>query len=91
LSDIVSSVRIRATEASRNFSTLLSRVAHGETIEVDRHGEVVAVVSPPRRSLIPGFELLELVDRLPIPDSDFAGDVATLPKSLIPPADHWQS
>ena len=84
-------MRIRATEASRNFSTLLSRVAHGETIEVDRHGEVVAVVSPPRRSLIRGSELLELVNRLPAPDSDFAGDVEAMRKSLIPSADPWRS
>ena len=84
-------MRIRATEASRNFSNLLSRVAHGETIEVDRHGEVVAVVSPPRRSLIPGSALLDLVKALPAPDSEFAGDVVALRKTLMPTADPWRS
>jgi prevent-host-death family protein len=84
-------MRMRATEASRKFSELLSRVARGETIEVDRHGEIVAVVSPARRNLIPGRDLLELIRRLPTRDRDFARDVTHLRDSLQAPKDPWLS
>ena len=84
-------MRIRATEASRNFSELLTRVAHGESIEVDRHGQVVAIVSPPRRTVISGRELIEVVKRLPVPDADFAADVASLDAVLTSSStDPWQ-
>lgn len=82
---------MRATDASRRFSDLLTRVSRGETVEVDRHGEIVAVVSPARRMLVPGSELLELVRRLPRPDGAFAEDVAHLPRSLRVPKSPWPS
>ncbi|MHB8507338.1 MAG: type II toxin-antitoxin system Phd/YefM family antitoxin [Candidatus Dormibacteria bacterium] len=84
-------MRISATEASREFSRLLSRVAAGETVEVHRHGEIVAIVAPPRRSLVPGVALLDLLNRLPRPDADFEADVAQLKDHLTRPREPWQS
>ena len=40
-------IRITATEAAREFSTLLDRVAAGTEAVVERHNEAVAVISPP--------------------------------------------
>src|SRR5919197_752529 len=65
-------MRMSATEASRGFSRLLNRVAAGESIEVDRHGEVVGGVVPPARRMVSGAALLDLIDRLPRPDEAFA-------------------
>ncbi len=84
-------MRIKATEASRGFSSLLSRVAAGETIEVDRHGEVVAVVTPPGRRMISGAALRELVERLPRPDAGFRKDVRGLREVTARPSEPWRS
>lgn len=80
-----------ATEASRSFSAILSRVAAGETVEIDRHGEVIARLVPARRTLLPGDALLELLGRLPAPDPGFARDVASLGAALAPATDPWRS
>jgi prevent-host-death family protein len=37
-----------ATEASRSFSDLLTRVAGGDEVEITRAGETVAVIGPPK-------------------------------------------
>ncbi|MBV9099879.1 MAG: type II toxin-antitoxin system prevent-host-death family antitoxin [Candidatus Dormibacteraeota bacterium] len=71
-------MRIKATDAGRGLSNLLSRAAAGETIEIHRHGEVVAVVSPPRRSLVPGDVLLQTLKRIPRPDGGFGADMRGL-------------
>lgn len=84
-------VRITATEASRGFSGLLSRVSAGETVEIDRHGEVVAVVVPPRRSTRLGQELLDLLKALPRPDRGFGDDVMRLSEVTLVPTDPWPS
>lgn len=84
-------MRVKATEASREFSALLTRVSSGETVEVDRHGEVVAVVIPPPRRTMSGSALLELARRLPLPDERFADDVRGLSKTLAHPGDPWAS
>lgn len=84
-------MRVSATEASRGFSGLLSRVCAGETVEIDRHGEVVAVFSPPRRSTLPGPEFLSLLHGLPRADDQFQNDVAELGKVILHPKDPWQS
>jgi prevent-host-death family protein len=84
-------MRISATEASREFSKLLSRVAAGETIEVDRHGEVVAMVVPPRSALVSGATIRALLERLPRPDDRFAADVKELSAVVTPPGDPWRT
>jgi antitoxin (DNA-binding transcriptional repressor) of toxin-antitoxin stability system len=83
-------MRIKATEASRGFSALLTRVAAGETVEVDRHGEVVALLVPPRRSMVSGDALIELLARLPRPDPGFADDVASVKEVVAQPVDPWR-
>lgn len=88
---MLTSMRVTATEASRGFSALLNRVAAGETIEVDRHGEIIAVITPRRRSSISGAELMELFERLPHVDADFADDVRGLALVTCPPVDPWAS
>lgn len=40
-------MRIGVAEARRRFSELLDRAIRGETVEVARRGEVVAVIAPP--------------------------------------------
>lgn len=84
-------MRISATEASRDFSRILSRAAAGESIEVNRHGQVVAVVVPPRPATVSGEALLALLERLPSPDDRFADDVKGLAKVTVTSADPWQS
>ncbi len=39
--------RLTATEAARDFSALLDRVAAGEEAVIERHSEPVAVIAPP--------------------------------------------
>ncbi len=84
-------MRLSATAASKGFSDLLSRVATGESVEIERHGHTVAVVVPPQRGYLSGRSLLELLDRLPAPGPDFGSDVAGLGRLLNEPADPWQS
>ncbi|MHB1527024.1 MAG: type II toxin-antitoxin system Phd/YefM family antitoxin [Candidatus Dormibacteria bacterium] len=84
-------MRISATEASRKFSELLTRVASGETVEVARHGQIVAVVVPPGRALLPGVALLELLGSLPRLDEGFATDVARLSEVATRPGEPWPS
>jgi prevent-host-death family protein len=90
-SDSLGRMRVSATEASRGFSALLNRVAAGETVEVDRHGEVVAVVAPRRGGSISGAALRELLGRLPHADADFADDVRSLSLVTRPSVDPWES
>jgi prevent-host-death family protein len=84
-------MRISATEASREFSKLLTRVAAGETIDIYRHGEVVAMVVPPRLALVSGAKLRSLLERLPRPDDRFAKDVKELSAVVTSPGDPWRT
>lgn len=85
--------RMTATEAARSFSSVLSRVANGETLEVERHGHVVAMLTPPsrRQRSMTGRELAELLERLPKADPGFADDIESLQPVLLEPRDHWAS
>lgn len=84
-------MKLTATAASKEFSDMLSRVAAGETIEIERHGHTVAVIVPPHRGFLAGDDLRTLIDRLPVPDEDFGGDVARLRDVIRPPAEPWAS
>ena len=54
-----------ATEASRSFSDLLTRVAAGEEIEITRAGATVAVIAPPHPPMfLPADRWDELVGDL---------------------------
>lgn len=84
-------MRMSSTEAARSFSDVLSRVASGETIEIDRHGNVVAVMVPPRKRSIDAGELIDLVRSAPSPGQGFADDVEGLSSVLGQARDPWES
>lgn len=70
---------------------MLSRVAAGETIEIERHGHTVAVIVPPQRGFLGGADLLTLIEQLPAPDEAFGCDVARLGEVTRAPVEPWQS
>lgn len=84
-------MKLTATAASKEFSDMLSRVAAGETIEIERHGHTVAVIVPPHRGFLAGGDLRTLIDHLPVPDDDFGCDVARLSEVICPPVEPWPS
>ncbi|MGH8792344.1 MAG: type II toxin-antitoxin system Phd/YefM family antitoxin [Stackebrandtia sp.] len=63
---------ISAAQASREFHSLLDRVASGETIVITRDGRPVACMTPERAAS--GAELLALFAKRPS-DPDFADDL----------------
>ncbi|TNC25397.1 type II toxin-antitoxin system Phd/YefM family antitoxin [Amycolatopsis alkalitolerans] len=65
-----------AAEASRNFSAVLDRAEHGETITIVRHGRTVATVAPaPRRT---GRDVRLALENGDVPpfDDDYESDIA---------------
>jgi prevent-host-death family protein len=42
---------ITATEAKRDFSKLLEQVANGHSIDITKHGEIVATLAPAAKNL----------------------------------------
>lgn len=65
-----------AAEASRNFSAVLNRAEHGETITIVRHGRTVATIAPPTKKT--GRTLRHSLENSEVPpfDDDFAADIA---------------
>lgn len=84
-------MKLTATVASKEFSDVLSRVAAGEMIEIERHGHIVAVIVPPQRGLVTGSDLLTLIEWLPRPEERLGHDVAGLEKVTRPPIVPWLS
>lgn len=84
-------MKLTATVASKEFSDVLSRVAAGEVIEIERHGHTVAVIVPPQRGLLAGRDLLALIEQLPVSDEEFGRDVVGLGEVLRPPGEPWPS
>lgn len=80
---------ISATEASRNFSALLNRVAAGEQIEITRAGATVATIARRRDQVLPGRKLVELLNLAPPADEDFANDVRQARASIGPESSPW--
>jgi antitoxin (DNA-binding transcriptional repressor) of toxin-antitoxin stability system len=81
-----------ATEVSRNFSSVLNRVAGGEEIEIVRNGSPIAELRRPARPRgISGPAFGALIESLPALDEDFAHDVEEARRSLGPPRSRWQS
>ena len=83
--------RMTATEAARNFSDLLNRVASGEEVELTRSGAPVAVIGPPTARLVSAERFRELMASAPSPDEDFAEDVRAVRESVGPPREPWPS
>ena len=80
-----------ATEAARSFSELLNRVAAGEEVEITRSGAAVAVISPPRSSLLPADRFRDLIATAPAPDPGFLEDVRAARATVAPPEAAWPS
>ncbi len=84
--------RMTATEVSRNFSAVLTRVDAGEEIEVLRNGAPVAhIVRTPAERAVSAERLRELFGGTSRLDADFAEDVAAARRTLAPPRDPWAS
>jgi prevent-host-death family protein len=83
--------RLTATEASRNFADVLTRVAAGEEIEVTRSGVPVAVIARPRARLLSAERFAELLESLPQVDDQFAEDVMKARRELGAPRTAWPS
>ncbi len=81
-----------ATEAARNFSDVLNRVADGEVIEIARNGAPVAILGPPPRTTFVSAERFrELLDTAPAVDDEFADDVRRIRAEVGPAEDPWPS
>ena len=83
--------KLTATEAARNFSDVLNRVAAGEELEVTRSGAAVALIGPPRARLISVERLREVLATGPAPDDNFADDLRAIRESVGPPDARWPS
>ncbi|MGD9695963.1 MAG: type II toxin-antitoxin system Phd/YefM family antitoxin [Thermoleophilia bacterium] len=82
--------RITATEASRNFSEILNRVAAGEEFEVVRNGIPIARLMGTRPMLISAERFHEVVGRGRA-DEAFADAMRALRASADAPRNPWQS
>jgi prevent-host-death family protein len=75
--------RITATDAARNFSDVLNRVAAGEELEIVRNDAPVAVIGPPRARFVSAVRFRSLLAGAS-PDEDFAADLRTIRKEAGP-------
>jgi len=81
-----------ATEAARNFSEVLNRVAAGEQIELTRSGAAVAAIGPPVVRLVSAARFREILAAAPSPDARFGDDLRAARESAgPPPGDPWPS
>jgi len=80
-----------ATEAARNFSEVLNRVATGEQIELTRSGAPVAVIGPPLTRFVSAARFREILATAPTPDAGFGDDLRAARESAGPPGDPWPS
>jgi prevent-host-death family protein len=83
--------RLSASDVSRNFSAVLTRVALGEEVEVIRHGQAVARIAPARPTALSAAAFRALLEQAPAVDSDFGADVEAARRALAPPGDPWPS
>lgn len=83
--------KMTATEVARSFSSVLSRVAEGEEIEITRNGAPLAVIVPAQGMFLSGRRWREILDAAPPVDEDFARDVMEARRSIPPPESRWPS
>ena len=83
--------KLTATDAARNFSEVLNRVAAGEEVEIVRNGATVAVLGPPKRRLLSPEGFRDLMASAPPVDDAFAGDVRAIRSEAGPAESHWPS
>jgi antitoxin (DNA-binding transcriptional repressor) of toxin-antitoxin stability system len=81
-----------ATEVSRQFSSVVSRVSGGEEIEVVRNGVLVMQLRPPPAPrMLSAARWRELLETAPPVDNEFKRDVEEARKRLGPPGGAWPS
>ena len=83
--------RLTSTEASRNFSEVLNRVAKGERFEVVRNGAAVAMIIPARQSFISAEQFRRLLATAPPVDDGFGADVREMRQQTPTPEPSWPS
>ena len=83
--------RITATEAARNFSEVLNRVAAGEEIEITRNGATVALLGPSKPRFLSAERFRELLASAPPVDEQFAEDLHAIRASVGPAENPWPS
>jgi prevent-host-death family protein len=84
--------RLTATEVSRKFSEVVSRVGAGEEVEVVRNGVPIVQMRPARgRMVVSAARWRELMDSAPTVDDDFERDVEASRKTIGPPDAAWPS
>jgi prevent-host-death family protein len=77
-----------ASEASRNFASVLDQAEHGETIVITRNGRRLAVLGPAPSGN--GAELADVLERHAVAlDEDFASDVLGA-RELLTLEDPWE-
>jgi prevent-host-death family protein len=89
-----SSIRISATEASRNLSDLLNRVRYrGERFTIVRGGEEVAEILPPAKGgvVVTLGELRGALASVPAPDDAFVADLERIRDEQPPAEPSWPS
>ncbi len=86
LSDESTPIVVTATEFAENLSDILNRVKYkGERFQIQRNGEVIALLSPQVAERVATFgDFLDFMRSGPRPDDQFAKDLkavlAELPK-----------
>lgn len=83
--------RMTATQAAREFSAVLNRVASGEEIEITRNDAPIAVLAPVRSRLVSGARFRELMASAPAVDRRFAEDLREIRAAAGPPTPAWPS
>ena len=81
--------KLTATQLARSLSDVLNRVQYkGERFIVERNGRPVATLEPVQADLKKATvgDLIELINRLPTPDEDFADDLEAI-QAAQPPAE----
>ena len=85
---------ISATTAAKRFREVLNDVEHrGETFEVERHGRAIARIGPTEEVAarrVAWKDALALLTAGPLPDPEFAADLAEIKRHLEPlPGNPW--
>ncbi len=84
--------RLSATDVSRNFSSVINRVAGGEVIEVVSNGESIAEMRPADPpTAISAALWRDLFASAPEVDDAFAEDVRAGRAEIGPPQPRWPS
>lgn len=84
-------MRMTATQAAREFSAVLNRVASGEEIEITRNDAPIAVLAPVRSRLLSAHRFRLLMAAAPQVDARFETDVREIRATVDAPETPWPS